>query len=223
MQLVVRSRSRRLLDASPRFIVKWNMRRVGLVVALALVTTTATTTSPRAASPRWELGAKAGYESPPIVGGTSPFGAGFGLRFGLSIVGLYVGASAVGYVGHTDIDIGNHAFLYGGEIGWGGDVGLGGGITMTIRPQLGVGYAALVHTDPALAKVDAISSASRSVSDSVTIDSYYLQPALVVMFASKSHFAALTSDMLVLPRVAFGGEPQTWRTFGLSAQIGFLF
>jgi hypothetical protein len=194
--------------------------------ACALVLVSITSAPARAEEPAFELGAKASYASAPIRGGTTPFGAGFGGRLGFSVSGLYLGISVINYLGGSDLDISNHAILFGGELGYGFRAPLGGGTTLTIRPQVGLGNAAISHTDPSTAKVDVITSASgrsSSSSDTTTIDNLYVEPALVMMVSAKGHFAALTGGLLVIPRIAYGGEAETWMSYGLTGQVGFVF
>jgi hypothetical protein len=192
-----------------------------------LLVATSSSLEAKAEQPQFELGAKVGYLSPPITGGTSPFGAGFGGRIGFSISGFYVGASVVDYLGGSDIDISNRALFYGVEVGYGLRVPLSSSTFFTLRPQVGVGNAAIMHTDPSTAKVDVVTTASgrssSTTSDTVTVNNIYVEPALVAMFSSRSHFAALTANTMVIPGISYGGEAQTWLSYGLSAQLGFLF
>ncbi len=82
-----------------------------------------------------EVGAKVGYGASPGGGAVNPLGAGFGLRAGITFVGIYVGADVVDYLGSGDGNGGQyHAFQYGGELGYGFKVG-----SVTIRPQVGAG------------------------------------------------------------------------------------
>lgn len=179
-----------------------------------------------------EIGGVAGYMSPPIHGATTPFGAGFGGHLGLEIHGFYVGARAIYYLGGTDVDVSDHAVLYGAELGYSlllGHVGRG---SFTLRPQLGIGLAAIAHTDPTAtdasirnrfngASVDMISSAS---SNTVTVNDIYLEPALTVMFSSGALFVALSPSLLAVPGIRYGGsDATTWISYGLQGQLGFRF
>jgi hypothetical protein len=209
----------------------------GLLFALVLASAPARAEDPPAAQPepessvRWELAAKAVYTSPPIRGGTTPFGAGFGGRFGLVVSNLYVGVSVVDYLGGTDIDLSDHAVLYGGELGYGFRVALDDARTsfFVVRPQVGVGGMTLFHVDPSLLKKsspDVVTSASgrSSRSDTTMVDSLYLEPAVTVLYASSSYFGGVGANMLVLPNIQYSGaEPSTWLSYGIEMQGGLRF
>jgi hypothetical protein len=176
-----------------------------------------------------ELGGSASYLTAPIRGGTSPFGAGFGGRVGLVFGGFYVGARVVDYLGGSDVHLSDKALLYGVEVGYGFPFASVGGSTFTLRPQVGVGDAAIAHTDPSLAKVDIVTTASgsssSSSSDTITVNSIYLQPGITAMFSAGSNFVALNGSMLVIPSISYGGssDSATWLCYGLQADLGFRF
>jgi hypothetical protein len=90
-------------------------------------------------TPHAELGARAGYYSPPIHGGTTPFGAGLGARFGYAFSHLYLGATGLGFFGGTDVDTSNHAALYGVEVGAHAFLLAGPSAYFVFRPHLGLG------------------------------------------------------------------------------------
>ena len=176
-----------------------------------------------------ELGGVASYMTGPIRGGTSPFGAGFGGRAGLDFGGFYVGGRVEDYLGGSDVHLSDKALLYGLELGFGFPLARIGGATVSLRPLVGVGDAAIAHTDPSLAKVDVVTSASGSSSstssDTVTVNSIYLQPGLTLMLVSGSNFVALNGSMLVIPSISYGGssDTATWLTYGMQAELGFRF
>jgi hypothetical protein len=171
-----------------------------------------------------ELGGKLGYMTPPIRGGTTPFGAGFGARLGVAASGFYAGASVVDYLGGSDIGITDHALLYGAELGYGFRLELpASGEFFVIRPQIGVGDAAISHTDPT--QVDVVTSASGgSRGTTTTVNSVYVEPAITTMFCWGKTFFALNGGVLVLPGIRYGGaDPTTWLAYGIDGQFGFRF
>jgi hypothetical protein len=176
-----------------------------------------------------ELGARAGYMTGPIRGGTTPFGAGFGARLGFVFSGVYIGAGAVYFLGGTDVDLSDRSLLYGLELGYGFRFDRIAGGFLTLRPQFGFGDAAISHTDPSLAKVDVVTTASGSssstTSDTITVHNLYLEPAVTTMFTSGAHFAAVTGSVLVIPGISYGGssEATTWISYGLRGELGFHF
>ncbi len=183
----------------------------------------------------WELAGNAGYLSAPIRGGTTPFGFGFGARFGMIVTGAYFGVNVVDYLGGTDVTLSDSALLFGGEIGYGVVLhefeSFHG--TLVLRPLVGVGNAAVSHTDPATvqnAKPDVVTTASgRTVtrgapSDTTTVDNVYVRPALALMLVTGWHFAALEGSALVIPGISYGGaDPTSWISYGGQLQLGLRF
>jgi hypothetical protein len=176
-----------------------------------------------------ELAAEATYTTVPIRGGTTPFGLGFGGRLGLVFHRIYVGANAIGYLGGMDIDISDHAILYGLELGY--DVAFDAGPgRFIVRPQVGIGGVRIYHTDPSLARSigpDVVSSASgrRSSSNSgtTTLDNVYVQPGMTFIYAPGMPFAAVNANALVLPGINYSGVMTTWLSYGLQGQVGLRF
>ncbi len=171
-----------------------------------------------------EMAARASYLTPPIHGGTTPFGAGFGGRLGLSISNVYFGVTATDYLGGTDVALSDGAVLFGVELGYGFRIRGPRQSFFTLRPQIGVGDAAVSHTDPSLARADVVTSASgssSSFSDTMTVHSLYLQPGLTVLYAWGMTFAGVNGSALVLPHIGYGGaEAVTWLSYGIEAQLG---
>jgi hypothetical protein len=176
-----------------------------------------------------ELGAAALYLTPPIHGGTNPFGAGFGARLGMSISGLYLGVRVADFLGGKDVDISYQSLLLGAEVGYGPAFRVFEGGLLTLRPQVGVGLASVSYTDPSLAKPDVVTSASgrsssSTPSDTITVSNVYVEPALVVMLSSSVYFVALQGSALVVPGITYGSaDATTWLSFGASGQLGFRF
>ena len=186
-----------------------------------------------------ELAGIAGYLSPPVRGGTTPFGLGFGARLGLAYEHLYLGVRGMGYLGGSDVDITDQSLMAGGEIGYGLHLASGSAGRLTLRPLVGAGGAVIFHTDPSLLKnastttsggrsrsVDVVSSASGrggGASDVTTVSSVYLRPALVLMYSTGSFFAGAETSAVLLPAIAYGGESATWLSYGLEGQIGCRF
>jgi hypothetical protein len=172
-----------------------------------------------------ELAGQAAYVTPPIRGGTNPFGAGFGARIGLDFSGLYVGVSVMDFLGGKDVDVGYRALFYGLDVGYGVHVPAFGKASWLVRPRLGVGVAAVYYTDPSLA-ADVVTSASRSssASDTLTVNNVFLQPGATLELTSGAYFAAVDASVLLLPGIAYGGaDPTTWLCYGTQLQLGFRF
>ena len=179
--------------------------------------------APRGTGSTFELSGKLAYASPPIRGGTNPFGAGFGARAGLVFSGFYVGATITSFLGGKDVDVSYRSLLYGIETGFGFRLPLVGATALTLRPQFGLGDAAIYYTDPSL--VDVVTSASGvASSDTITVHNVYLQPAMTVLLSSGWLLVALNANVLVLPNIAYGGaDPTTWISCGLDMDLGVQF
>jgi len=172
-----------------------------------------------------ELGGVASYLTPPIRGGTNPFGVGFGGRAGLVYSGFYVGITVLDYLGGSDTDVSYQAIFYGLEVGYGWRLPLLQGPTLTLRPLIGIGDAAVSYTDPALA-ADVVSSASGSSSstDTLTVNNIYVEPALTLMLSSGHNFAAVRGSAVFVPGIQYGGaDPTTWLCYGTQLELGFVF
>ena len=177
----------------------------------------------------FELSGGAGYMGAPIHGATTPFGAGFGGRFGLVAHDFYVGLRVINYLGGTDVTLSDRSLLYGAVVGYGFRTSIAD-VQLIARPEIGLGNAAVSHTDPANAKVDVVTSASGSSSSSssdgtVTVNSFYVEPALTLMASGKVVFVAINGSMLVLPSISYGGESQSamWLSYGARGEIGLRF
>jgi len=177
-----------------------------------------------------ELAAETAYLTPPIRGGATPFGAGFGARIGLDISGFYVGATVLDFLGAKDVDVSYRALFFGAEFGYGFRLPAFGNALWVLRPRLGVGDAAIYYTDPTLPiHVDVVTTASGSSStstssDTLIVNNVFLQPAVTLELASGGHFVALDGNMLVLPGIAYSGaDATTWISYGVQFQIGVRF
>jgi hypothetical protein len=193
---------------------------------------------PTAAQPDGEIGSRAGsaktevelageaaYVTPPIRGGATPFGAGFGARVGVDFSGFYIGVSLLDFLGAKDVDVRYRALLYGVEFGYGFRFRAFGGAFWVVRPRVGVGNAAIYYTDPSLA-VDVVTSASgsSSASDTLTVNNVFLEPGMTLELASEGHFVAIDGSVLVLPGIAYGGaDATTWMSYGVQVQLGVRF
>jgi hypothetical protein len=173
-----------------------------------------------------ELAGEVAYVTPPIRGGTNPFGAGFGVRAGLDAYGFYVGVSVVDFLGGKDVDLGYRALLYGLELGYGQRVLTLGSSFLLLRPRVGVGDAAVYYTDPKLA-VDVVTSASghsSSSSDTLTVHNIFVQPGVTLELSAGGCVLALDGSTLVLPGIAYGGaDPTTWISYSAQLEAGFRF
>ena len=116
---------------------------------------------PPGSSGTFELSGHGGFVSPPIRGGTNPFGGGYGARFGYAQRGFYGGVDITNFVGSTDVSSSEHAVLYGAEVGYGLVLPVTSTLAFTLRPTLGAGGMTLTRTDPKTAATT--SSTSRSL------------------------------------------------------------
>jgi len=175
----------------------------------------------------FELGAQVSYVSAPIRGGTNPFGAGFGARAGFAFGGgYYLGARVTDFLGGNDVDVSYRALLVGAEAGYGFAFPLFGTARLTFRPQAGIGNAAIYYTDPSL-RADVVTSASgatTSSSDTLTVNALYVEPGLAVLVFSGTHLVSIKSTALLIPSITYGGaEATSWISYGIEAQLGFVF
>lgn len=216
----------------------------------ATTATTATTAGPEGGAPEglpppatssidFELGGAFAFTTPPIRGGTSPFGMGFGGRAGLAFAsGVYVGLAVIDYLGSKDIDVTDTALLYGLELGFGFKLADAPDAKLTLRPQVGVGGVTVFRTDPSASaattpsatgrrQVDVVSSASGGGggrSNVTTVDAFYVQPAITLMYATGAFFMAASPNVLVVPGISYSGAaPSTWLAYGAQAQAGLRF
>jgi len=186
----------------------------------------------------FELGGAFAYTTPPIRGGTSPFGMGLGGRAGLAFSsGIYVGVTVIDYLGSKDVDVTDTALLYGLDLGFGFSLAETKDTKLTLRPQVGVGGLTVFRTDPSLnatttsatgkRQVDVVSSASGGGggrSNVTTVDAFYVQPAVTLMYATGAFFVALDPNVLIVPGITYSGAaPSTWLSYGLQAQGGLRF
>jgi hypothetical protein len=203
--------------------------------------------APAAHETEWEMAAKASLLTPPVRGGTTPFGAGFGGRIGVTLADVYVGISAVDYLGATDVDTWSHGVLYGAEAGYGFRSRTRGGISFILRPQLGAGGVTIFRTEPSAASaatstkartravVDVIttasggtsgsgSSGSASATTTTSVSNVYLQPGLTLLLRSETVFAGANVSALVIPGLTYGeNDATTWVSYGFEGQLGLRF
>jgi hypothetical protein len=196
---------------------------------------------PSTSSIDFELGGALAFTTPPIRGGTSPFGMGFGGRAGLAFSsGVYVGLAVIDYLGSKDIDVTDTAILYGLELGFGFKLVDAPAARLTLRPQVGIGGVTVFRTDPSASaattagsgsgrrQVDVVSSASggggSGGSNVTTVDAFYVQPAITLMYATGAFFIAASPNVLVVPGITYSGAaPSTWLAYGAQAQAGLRF
>lgn len=181
-----------------------------------------------------ELAALGDFLAAPIRGGTNPFGAGFGARAGLITSHVYVGATVTKYLGGTDVTQSDASLLGGVELGYGFVLHHSPHWHLELRPMIGVGDAAISHTDPSLVqnvKVDVVTTASgRTVtsrnapSDTVSVNNIYIRPKLALVVSHDWQLLALEASGLVVPGISYGGaDPTTWLSYGAQIQIGARF
>jgi hypothetical protein len=192
----------------------------------------AETEAPAPSSPSvpiyWELGADTTYVTPPIHGGTNPFGFGLGGHLGIEIADVYAGARVVDFLGGTDVDVSYRSLLAGIELGYDVRARLSGRTFLLLRPEIGAGDAVIYYTDPSLAKVDVVTTASgsssSSTSDTLTVNSVYLEPGATLMLSSGLGYLSINGNVLLLPGIVYGGAgATTWVSYGSRISGGLRF
>ncbi len=182
----------------------------------------------------FEIAALGDFLAPPIRGGTNPFGLGFGGRVGLVASHVYVGFTIAQYLGGTDVTQSDASLLAGAEIGWGFMLHESPRWHLELRPVIGVGDAAISHTDPSIvtnATVDVVTTASgRTVttrnapSPTTTINNIYIRPKLALLLQHDWQLVALEAGGLVVPGISYGGaDASTWLSYGVQLQVGARF
>jgi hypothetical protein len=185
----------------------------------------------RAPSPtpiHFEVGAVGAYVTAPIRGGANPFGIGFGGRIGITVDEFYFGANVLDFLGDSDVDVSYRSLLAGVEAGYDVRIHLSGPTSFVLRPQIGVGDAIVYFTDPSLAKVDVVSTASgsssSSSSDTISVNNVYVDPGATVMLTSGLGYLSLNASVLLLPGIVYGGaDATTWVSYGTRASAGLRF
>jgi hypothetical protein len=155
-----------------------------------------------------ELAAKAGGGTNPLGGSgqpPNPLGFGLGARGGVSIVGIYVGANVLYYLGSSETVLGSnlsvHSLLYGGELGYDIKVAI-----LTIRPQVGVGNYTLSAT---------------GLSDQ---NNLYVEPGVTGLVSLGTLFVGADANALILPNMKqLDGSSSTSAGFTLHGQVGVKF
>ncbi len=188
-------------------------------------------TEPNPAPPvslHFELGVDSAYVTPPIRGGTNPFGIGFGGHAGISVDDFYAGVRVVDFLGGTDVDVSYRSLLAGIEVGYDFRVRLSERTLFAVRPQVGLGDALVYYTDPSLAMVDVVSTASGSSSstksDTLTVNSLYLDPGATVTLSYGVSYLSINGSVLMLPGIVYGGEDATtWISYGSRVSVGLRF
>jgi len=176
----------------------------------------------------FEVGGEGDYVTAPIRGGTNPFGMGFGGRAAVTIGNLFFGAKVLDFLGGSDVDVSYRSLLAGVEAGYDFRVRAWGHTYFVVRPQLGVGDAVIYYTDPSLAKVDVVTSASGSSSskssDTISVNNVYLDPGATVMLTSDFVYLSIGGSVLLLPGIVYGGaEATTWLSYGTRLSVGLRF
>ena len=184
--------------------------------------------SPSSTRIHFEVGADAAYVTPPIRGGTNPFGLGFGGHAGITIDDFYVGGRVVDFLGGSDVDVSYRALLAGVELGYDLRIRVSNQTFFVLRPQLGTGDAVIYYTDPSLAKVDVVTSASGSssstTSDTISVNNVYVEPGATAMLASGVGYLSINGNVLILPGIVYGGaDATTWISYGTRVSAGLRF
>jgi len=190
---------------------------------------------PAPAAPSWapraggELSGIVAFLSPPVRGGTTPFGAGLGGRAALTLGHVVLGVAVVYYIGGTDLNVSNHALTYGLEVGYDIPLFRSGQLTLSLRPVVGGGGIRVSHVDPSTVKVDVVTTASgrsssQSSSDTTSVDSAYVEPSLSLVLTRAWQIASLSANALVIPSIGYdGGDPRPWLSYGARLQWGVRF
>jgi hypothetical protein len=192
---------------------------------------------PPSPASRWELAARAGYFTPPVRGGTTPFGAGFGARLGHAFASkLYLGVAGAGFLGGKDVDVTDRAALYGAELAYALGFPLGGDTAFVLRPEIGVGGVTIFRTDPSIvsgtttrggrtARPDVVSGASgQGSSSTTTVTNVQVSPGVGALVVSGAAFGGVRGTMLLIPGISYSGaQATTWLSYGLQAELGIAF
>jgi hypothetical protein len=115
----------------------------------------------------------------------TPSASDFGGRAAITVRQLFFGANVMDFLGGTDVGVSYRSLLAGVEAGYEFRLGVAGDTFVILRPQVGIGDAVIYYTDPTLAKVDVVSTASgnhsSSTSDTITVNNVYVDPGATLM------------------------------------------
>jgi hypothetical protein len=173
-----------------------------------------------------ELAAEAASLTSPIRGGTTPFGAGFGVRIGLDISGFYVGVSMLDFLGAKDVDVSCRALFFGAEFGYGFRLPAVVGPAPTPRhgPSHHIPHGSHFAHPCRVVTTASGSSTTSTSSDTLIVNNVFLQPAVTLELASGGHFVAIDGNMLDLPGIAYSGaDATTWISYRVQFQLGVRF
>jgi hypothetical protein len=162
-----------------------------------------------------EIALKGGYGTSPGGGsGPNPLGIGLGGRAGVSIFGLYGGASLINYFGESQTVVGVktsvHTLMYGFEGGYGSKFG-----PLTLRGQVGVGNA---H-----GSIDV--SGGPLPGGSVSNDTLYIEPGATLLIVIGKFLMGADANVLFLPNQTdpVTGKQSFDAAFTAHAQVGLRF
>lgn len=136
---------------------------------------------------------------------------------------MYVGVSVIDYLGGHDVNTSDRALLYGiDRVRW--PVLMRSHVVL--RPVVGVGSAAVSHTDPNQAAMDVVTSASgAAASDTTTVHNVYVRPGATLLLDWPFFFVALRAEVLILPGISDGSTSAstTWFSYTLGGGAGLRF
>ncbi len=171
-----------------------------------------------------ELGAQTGYLTAPSTDGLNTFGLGFGGRLGVAFSGVYLGASVMSYLGNAQGTLSESSLLAGLELGYGFRIRNVGSGKITIRPQLGVGYAGLSRTDKSVDVVSTASSSSGGGGKTTTVGNVYVEPRLVLTYTNGGYFLGVSAGAIVVPGLTYDANGSvTWTSYGARGEVGLRF
>ena len=201
-------------------------RTAGLFGLLSIALVTSTRNAHALGPVDVEIGAKAGVGTSPYSNGLNPLGFGLGGRAGVVLFDhLYAGVNLLYYFGGSttltgplspgpggppSYNLSGHTLMYGVEAGWGFkllDI-------LTIRPQVGLGNAALGFTASCPASVSACSLPASIDSP----NSLYVEPGVIALLALGTLFVGADANALV-----FTGLASSNAVFTLHGQVGVKF
>jgi hypothetical protein len=192
-----------------------------------------------------ELGARGAYVSPPVRGGSTPFGFGAGGGLDFVFAHVMIGASVLAFRG-TSSDDGSAetAILYGAEAGY----ELRPLPWLSLRPMLALGGAAVTSTNPIAAStttttttpvgrrttpVDVVTQASSistgggslATTTSTVVNALYAAPGILATAAlSPGTFVGVGGRVLYFPSVSYSYDSSAaWMAYSLDVALSLRF
>lgn len=192
----------------------------------------------------FELGARGAYVSPPVRGGSNPFGLGAGGGLDFVFAHVVLGASVLAFRGtSTDDGSAETAILYGAEAGY----ELRPLPWLSLRPMLGIGGAAVTNTIPIAPSttptttpvgrrttaVDVVTQASSissgggtlATTTSTVVNALYAAPGILATAAlSPGTFVGAGGRVLYFPSVSYSYDSSVaWMAYSVDLTLSLRF